>query len=919
MGREDRMKVRLKHERLARELVRRNLSLNHWGQKLGLGRGHLSLLVNGKRPHPTPGTRRKLIKGLKVEFDDLFEVIHGPHRQTAPQPAKAARRSLLPLREGEKTMDSIRQDLRYALRSLARHPAYALTLVLILALGIGANTAIFSVLNGVLLEPLPFGDPERLVAVWDRLESHGSGYSHLSGPEFLDLRERNQAFEEIAAGTLNFVSLTGRGEPRRLEAAYVSGNYFEALGLAPSLGRGFFDSDARPGAVPVTLLSRKLWQSLWPGEDTNLAGKTVTLDGTEYEVVGVLPSGFGLPNPSLPLLAGHDVFLPLALDLRSFPRGSRFLFGLGRIREGVTIEQARSDLAALSRQLNEEYSDHYQDKGFSMAIVPLLEQVSGGVRPALIGLQGTVGFLLLLVAVNLAALQLARATARRGEVAIRLALGANRSRLAGQFGAEAFLVALPGGAIGVGLAALCLTALRALSPQSLPRLEAVAIDSQVLFFALVTSVGSALLFGLAPLLEVSLKRPVQNLEAASRTGAGSSRGYRARQFLVSAEVALALLLTVGSGLFLRSLWQLQSVDPGFQAEGVLTTAISLPRTRYPSRTSQIRFFQDLSQQLAALPSVQAAGTVSRLPFSQTDMSGGVTIEDPKSEPGPVMYELARRHATPGYFEAMGIELVQGRLFDGRDRQDSLPVALIDERLARRLWPAQSPLGQRLHRGGLQTDRPWRTIVGVVRHVKHRGLDVQGREQVYFPLDQQPDNTAFMFLALRGSADPSLLAGLLRRTVGSIDPDLPLASLKAMDERMALSLAQPRLLTLLVGLFAVLGLCLAAMGIYGIISYSVQSRRREIGLRMALGAQSGQVFSMVVKRAMSLTGAGLLVGLVASLGLGGYISSLLFQVEPHDPFTLAGCTLFLALVALAACSLPARRAARTDPIQTLRTE
>ncbi|HSR51578.1 MAG TPA: ADOP family duplicated permease [Acidobacteriota bacterium] len=914
------MKVRLKHRQLARELEKRNLSLNHWGLKMGLSKGHLSLLVNGKRPYPSPSTRRKLLRALDADFEALFEVEGEGSDPTGSGGMSSSFRTPQPPHgpRGASMMESIRQDIRTAFRSLLRHPSFALTALVTLALGLGANTAIFSAVSGVLINPLPYREPGRLVAVWDLLAETGPGFTYLSGPEYVDLRQRNQSLQDLAAGTLDYQSLTGRGDPLRLQAAFVSGNFFSTLGVDALHGRTLQPADLEPDAPPAALLSHALWSSVFAASP-EVIGQTVQLDGRAYEVVGVLPSRFGVQNPDLQILQPQDIYLPFPFPFDRLERDSRFLIAVGRLQPGLTLEAARSDMDGVANQLAADFAEDYRDKGYGIAVEPLAEQITGDSRFSLLALQGAVAFLLLLVCVNLATLQLARAAARRSEVAIRLALGAGRLRLARQFLAEALLLVIPGGAAALGLAHLAVDAIRRLGPTSIPRLDELAIDGRVLLFTAAASLAAAFIFGLAPLLQISLSRLARNLAGDVRTASQRLGEMRLRQGLVAAQVALALMLTVGCGLMLRSLLQLHSVDSGFQGRDVLSLSISLPSAKYSDRQQQVAFFERLEEAFASVPGVESVGAVSRLPFSQTNMSGGVTIEDPSSEPGPVKYELARRHATPGYFASMGIELVEGRFFDSRDQADSAPVALIDDRLAQRLWPGQSPLGRRLHRGGLQTERPWRTIVGVVRHVKHRGLDVDSREQVYFPLTQQADDTQAMFITVRSPLSVSALTPSLRRALRELDPDLPMAQLASMEERVAASLAQPRFYSLLLGMFALLGLCLGSMGVYSVIAYMVHRRTREIGVRMALGARSGEVFRMVVRRALVLAMVGVIVGTGASLALSGYLSTLLFQVRPSDPLTLAACALVLLLIALTAAALPARRAASLNPTSALRVD
>lgn len=910
------MRIRLKRERLAQELARKSLSLNNWGQRLGLSKGHLSLLLNGKRRYPNPATRRKLLEGLSLDFEDLFE-LEAPRGEKNSESSRAGKPVLSqPITaegRGAADLSTIVTEWKHALRALLRRPALTVTALLTLALGIGAATVIFGVVEAVLLRPLPFDHPERLALVGSVRQS-GGNLVYASRAEFLDLSEKKGVFEGVAATEPWVTDWTGQSEPRQLSAGSISTAFFRLLGVEPFWGRSFRPEECRPGAEAVVILSWEFFRTQLGGSEDRL-GRPLQLDGQPHRIVGVMPRGFGLLNPGLSSLERKDVWLPMQLDPGRMTRHSGFTRVLARLQPGVTWERAQAQVAVLSSRLAKEHPEDYPREGFQLQVVPLQERIIGSTRPILTAFLGAVGLLLLLVCFNLATLQLARAETRQSELGLRLALGASRWQLLRHSLAEGTLLALAGSGLGLLSAAWGLDALRSLRWDLLPRLDEARLDGSVLAAALGAALASLLIFSLAPAWLSTGLLPQTRIGSLRATASRSHS--RLRSALVVAEVALALLLLTGSGLMLRSFARLLSVDPGFDPDRVLTFRLVLGN-QYAEGQPTLQFFERLQQRLEALPQVVSTGLVDRLPLHWT-YSGPMTVDEGgQSEPREM--ELARRYVSGNYFSAMGIELLQGRLFEERDRSDMPPVAIIDGRLAQRLWPGESPLGKRLKRGSPDSPAPWADVVGVVRHVKHRGLETGSPEQVYFPLSQHPFGTRAMFVAVRGRGnDMDSLTADVRNLVWSLDRSLPLSELEPMRERLSESLSQRSFNTLLFSLFACFGLALGAVGILGVVSHSVSRRIREIGLRMALGARPSQILHWVLSRGMRLTLAGLLLGFLASLALTRSISSLLFGIDPLDLPTLVGSALFLALVSLGASYLPAHRASRVDPVISLRWE
>ncbi len=813
-------------------------------------------------------------------------------------------------------METLWQDLRYGFRMLARNPGFTAVAVLTLALGIGANTAIFSVVNAVLLRPLPYEEPERLVMVWNELTKEGLPQLWFSEPELIDYRQRQQSFEGMAAFSGGGGNLTGRGEPLRVTAANVSANFFPLLRVDAFLGRTFTPEEDTPGNDRVIVLEHGFWQRRFGG-DPAIIGETVSLSDNPYTVIGVMPSGFTFPDGTV------DLWTPLAIDTADpNGRGSHYLRVLARLKSGVTFEQASADMHNIAKQMEQDYPDYYRpDRAWNTYLIPLHESEVGEVRPALLVLLGAVGFVLLIACTNVANLLLARAAVREKEVAIRAALGAGRLRIVRQLLTESVLLALLGGSGGLLLAMWGTDGLVLLSPAGLPRLNEIAVNEWVLGFTLLVSVIAGVLFGLVPALHASRPDLHNTLKEGGRSAAGAGH-HRLRGLLVVSEVALSLVLLIGAGLMIKSFYRLLQVNPGYRTENVLTFRLALPSARYAENHQVVGFYERLLEKISALADVRTAGAVSHLPLGGAYSSGSVFVEElpPSSPHFPFGYfESDRRYTTPGYFRAMGMNLLKGRLLEESDHAEAPLVTVVDESFARRAWPAEpNPIGKRVAVNQTPDGEPlWRTVVGVVRHVKNYGLDTEGREQIYFPHAQFPIST--MFVTVRTGGDPVVAQAAVRNQVAALDPSLPLFNVATMEERLAESVAQPRFNVLLLGIFAAVALVLAAIGIYGVISYSVSQRTHEIGIRMALGAQPRDIFRLVVGQGMVLTLIGVGVGLAASFALTRFLESLLFGVSATDPVTFAGVALLLAAVALLACYVPARRATRVDPLVALRYE
>jgi len=817
------------------------------------------------------------------------------------------------------------QDLRYGARMLWKSPVVTLVAVAALALGIGANTAIFSVVNTVLLRPLPFAEADRLVMVWD---THpfalklGYDYIPSSNGTFADFRQQSESFEQMAALDTWTVNLTGRNEPERIEGTQVSSSLFPLLRARPLLGRAFTPEEEKPGAARVVVMSHGLWQRRFGG-DANILGQTVTLDGEKYEVVGVMPPDFTFPQNSglpafFPFAQKTDLWTPWVLtEEQRQNRGSHHIAVIGRLKPGRTLQQAQAELGTIASRLEQQYPDDLKD--FGVSVMPLHEQVIGKSRVAILVLLCVVAFVLLIACANVANLLLARAAARQKEVAIRTALGASRGRVIRQLLTESVLLSFIGGALGVLLAMWGVDLLIALSPGDIPRTGEIGIDARVLGFTFGVSLLTGLVFGLAPALQASKQDLHEALKEGGRGGTTGPRRARVRSILIVFEVALALVLLVGAGLLVRSFFKLRNVSPGFDPENVLTLNVPLPGTRYKDGAQASAFYQRLIERLKALPGVEAVGAVSQLPLTGAEEIDGFDIE---GRPGPAsgadVQTADFRVVSTDYFRAMKIPLVSGRYFTEQDTAGAPGVIIIDETLARRFFPNEDPLGKRINEGGSPNRLGFLTIVGVVAGIKHSSLDAEPKPAMYVSYLQS--HWLDMTLTVRaGGGGAENLAAAVRREVWALDKDQPVAGVQTLESLFAKAVAPQRFQMMLVGLFAAVALLLSVVGIYGVMAYAVTQRTHEIGIRMALGAQRGDVFKLLMSQGMAQALIGVAIGLAGAFALTRLMSSLLFGVSATDPLTFAGVSLLLSSVALLACYVPARRATKVDPMVALRYE
>jgi putative ABC transport system permease protein len=802
------------------------------------------------------------------------------------------------------------QDLRYGIRMLKKNPGFAFVAVLTLSLGIGANTAIFSVVNGVLLNALPYPQPEQLAMVWCDNRRQGIRDDITSYPNFVDWRDRNHTFQGMAGVTSESFNLTGAGEPEEIPAAFVSINFFQLIGVSPVLGRGFTAEEEQPGRDRIVILSHGLWQRRFGG-DPGILNQTISLSGEPNVVVGIMPPGFQFPDKT-------EMWRPLAPDERMrAARGAFWLPVVGRLKPGVTRAAAQADLDVIANQIEQQYPDM---AGYGVNVVPVLEQTVGSIRRSLMILFGAVLFVLLIACANVANLLLARAAVRQREVAVRAALGAGRSRLVRQLLTEHMLLAVLGGVLGVWLAWWGLQLLLGLSPANIPRLENIRLDGRVLSFTLALSLLTGLIFGMAPALQTTHLKLSETLKDGGRTGVGGAGGRRAQRIrgvFIVAEVALTLALLIGAGLLVRSFWRLQQVNPGFRADHLLTLRLTLSGSKYTEGVQAVSFFERLQERLSALPGVEAVSATSGIMLPKLANSAGFTIENRPPDPSELGLELPFDIVQPNYFQTMGIPLRTGRAFTAEDARDSPRVAIVNETFVKRYFPNEDPVGKRFTFGGARPNARWITIVGVVRDTKRQGLDQPIRIEAWMPLAQRPSRS--MEVVLRTTGDPLALGQAARQAVWSLDRDLPIPSIQTMEQILSERVAQRRLNMLLLGLFALVALMLTAVGIYGVMSYAVTQRTHEIGIRMALGARGADVLRMVVWQGMSLALIGVALGLAAALALTRVMEHLLFNVKANDPATFAGISLLLISVALFAAYLPARRATKVDPMVALRHE
>jgi putative ABC transport system permease protein len=804
--------------------------------------------------------------------------------------------------------DSFLQDLRYGARMLRKNPGFTAVAVLTLALGIGANTAMFSVINAVLLRPLPYTNPQQLLVLQEL--SPSVGVHSPSYPDFLDWRKQSKTMPQMAALNNRSFNLSGVAQPENINGYAVSPNCLSLFGVRPILGRDFLPSEETPGTAPVALLSYALWQSHF-GADPNISGKNLTLDGQTFAIVGVLP-------PNIRFLDQTDLLAPIGVWAgEMMNRGDRGdMAGIGRLAPGASVAQARAEMDTIAANLRKEYPIN---AGISVSVTPLRVELAGDARPAILVLFGAVVFVLLIACVNVANLFLARSAARAREIAVRQACGASSQRLVRQMLTESFVLAVFGGGLGIAAGALGIQGLRRLVPTNILQGAVITMDRGVLLFSAAMVVLVAVAFGLAPAWQASQPRVHETLKEGGRSSTSGAQQNRLRSALVIAETALALVLLVGAGLMMKSMYRLLQVNPGFRPERALTMEIDLRTAQYSKPEASLAFWHQVLDRVRVLPGVEAAALGTVVPLTGDHSRADVTIEG-MATPEPGKYPHPDYHSvSAGYLDALTIPLLRGRNFAAADTKTAPPVALVNYTMAHRFWPNGDAIGKRLRFGHPEwkDDFPWITVVGVVGDTKLYGLSNPSRLELYLPYEQSP--TTEMSLVLRSSVNPASLTSAVREAVLAIDKDQPVADVNTMTQLVNNSVATPRITLVLLGLFSALALVLAAIGTYGVIAYSVQQRTHELGIRLALGAQRRDVMRLVLAHGMKLAGIGIAIGVAAAFGLTRLMASLLFGTGASDPIAFSAASIVLLLVAVAACCIPARRAMRLDPMVALRYE
>ena len=806
----------------------------------------------------------------------------------------------------------LQQDLRYGLRTLAKNPAFTSIAIIALALGIGANSAIFSVVDAVLMRPLPFKKPAQLVMLWENATHLGFPKNTPSPANFLDWQNQASAFTGMAAMVERSFNLTGVGEPERLDGRRVSANLFDLLGVPALLGRTFVPGDDRPG-THVVLLSYSLWQRRF-GSDRSVIGRALTLNGESYTVIGIMPRFVQLPGFAN---RNDQVWVPIAFPPEeAAQRGNHFLEVIARMKPGITLKQAQAEMDTIAARLAQQYPDYNTRTG--AVVVPLHEQVVGDIKPALLILLGAVGFVLLIACANVANLLLARAAVRQKEIALRLALGASRSRLTRQFLTESVLLAVFGAGLGLLLALGGIRILKTFIPATISQVQTINIDARVLIFTAFIAVVTGIAFGLAPALQASHLNLNDTLKEGGRDAGGGSKGNRLRGLLVIGEVAVSFVLLIGAGLLINSFFHLRKLEPGFRVDHLLTMKVDLSEVKYPDRERRAVFFDEVIQRVRALPGVQSAAVAGNLPLTYNGDSMNISVEGVPDPPPDQRPDVIFRATGPGYFGTMAIPIIRGRDFTDQDKADSKNVVVISEKTAQHFWPGQDPIGRRLKPGSSTSNTPWREVIGVVKDVRQNDFIAAPKMQMYFTYRQLKD-LAPNALVVRTSIEPLSLAASVRDAIWSVDKDQTVADIDTMEHIVAEAVARQRFSMLLLSLFATLALLLASVGIYGVMSYSVAQRTHEIGIRIALGARRGDVLQMTIKQGLKLVGTGMILGLAAAFLLTRVLQTLLFGISPTDPVTFFGISLVLLAVAILASYIPALRATKVDPLVALRAQ
>ena len=815
-------------------------------------------------------------------------------------------------------MEILFRDVRYCIRMLTKRPGFTAVAIIALALGIGANTAVFSVINAVLLRPLPFVEAENLANVWTTRPERGVTKMVDSYPDFVDWRDQNSTFDYLAAYAENDYTLTGGDDPTRLGGVVTSSDLFSLLRVQAALGRTFTAEDDKNGSPLTVVLSDRLWKQHY-NADPGIIGSVITLNSKSYTVIGVMPQGFQFPVRSEPV----ELWTTFANALTATPdesiarqRGAHFLNVIGRLKSGMNIPRARADLEIIASNLSERYPD--TNTGIGATINPTQEDMVGDVRVALLIMMGAVACVLLIACTNVASLLLARATTRYREMAIRAALGASRARVVRQLLTESLVLAIAGGAIGLLIALWGTDALVAISGDELPRAAAIGLDQRVLGFTLLVTLLTGVLFGIAPAIQSSKTDLNEALKEGGRGGSEGARRNRLRSALVTVEVAIAVVLLTGAGLLIQSLWRLQRVDTGVDTHNVIALEVGLPEVRYTTAQQRV-FFRELQTRLSTLPGVVAASAVYPIPLTNQGMSLSFEIEGrplPRGQHPSSSY----RAVSLDLFRTLGMRIIRGRDFSERDDEKGPDVIAINEAFADRFFPGEDPIGKRI-RPSIQVEAgkepAWREIIGVVSNIRYRGLTKDVGPEYYVPQSQIPFDS--MVLMVKTAGNPHGIVGSIRDAVRDLDKNLPLYNIRTLDEHLSAGIAQPRLFAVLLVIFAGLALALTAIGLYGVMSYSVAQRTHEIGIRMALGARPANVLQLVVRQGMAVAGLGVVIGLVAALFTTRVMSSLLFGIGAKDPLTFAVIAAIIAGVALGACFVPARRATKVDPMVSLRYE